>query len=106
MLIPKLLENLAAPKSSASPTADFVLGKILKMSKQKVLDNFQMLKSLVESTTQNALTATLVNKVKNSLDIISLIKIKITYSNVLHLMLLKCIVTALVILLAVSLLQV
>ncbi|XP_065356508.1 uncharacterized protein LOC135950912 [Calliphora vicina] len=74
------LTYFSAPKSSASPTADFVLGKILKISKQKLLDNFQMLKSLVESTTQNALTTTLVNKVKN--------------------------ITALVILLAVLLLQV
>ncbi|XP_037828638.1 uncharacterized protein LOC119616338 [Lucilia sericata] len=92
------LTYFSAPKSSASPTADFVLNNILKMFKHKALKISQHLNSLVDNITQNALTSTLVNKMKNSLDRINLI-------NVLFLMLIK-LISVFIILLVVLLLQI
>ncbi|XP_046812564.1 uncharacterized protein LOC111679258 [Lucilia cuprina] len=85
------LTYFSAPKSSASPTADFMLNNLLKIFKYKTLDILQQLNLLVDNITQNDLTTTVVNKMKNSLDSIS-------HINVLFLMLIKLILVFIILL--------
>ncbi|KAM7353809.1 beaten path Ic [Cochliomyia hominivorax] len=91
------LTYFSAPKSSASSVSEFVMAKILKILKKKILENLKQLLSFAQSTTQNVLASTLVNNIKNTLDNVKFLKIKTTHSNVFHLIFIKLIITTFII---------